>query len=94
MPEPQEQTRAAGPPRKTRAKLGTDARSVTRLTVNIGPSTAKALQHLVDNDNVTVTEALRRLVSLGFLVHQKVVDEKRELLLRKGDETQQVLIPQ
>ncbi|MFJ1763130.1 hypothetical protein ACIOD2_22650 [Amycolatopsis sp. NPDC088138] len=66
---------------------------MTRLTVNIGPATAEALQHMVDSENLTITEALRRLVSLGFLIHQKVVDEGRDLLLRKGDETQQVLIP-
>lgn len=83
------------PPAKRRAgrsRTGGNA-NVTRLTVNIGPATEAALQHIVDREGVTVTEALRRLVSLGYLVDHKVREEGKELLLRSGDETQQVLIP-
>ncbi|WP_326567408.1 hypothetical protein VSH64_37070 [Amycolatopsis rhabdoformis] len=92
--KPKAATRAADPPARRRAvRARVDSPSVVRLTVNIGPATQAALQHIVEREQVTVTEALRRLVSLGSLVDRKVTEEGKDLLLRSGDETQQVLIP-
>ncbi|WP_146060410.1 hypothetical protein [Amycolatopsis sp. CA-128772] len=68
------------------------AASVTRLTVNIGPSTAEALRMVADNEGVTVTEALRRLVSYGELLYRAVKVDGKDVLFREGKETQQVLI--
>ncbi|MFJ9782228.1 hypothetical protein ACIRSS_21765 [Amycolatopsis sp. NPDC101161] len=68
------------------------AASVTRLTVNIGPSTAEALRLVAEKEGVTVTEALRRLVSYGELLYRAVKIDGKDVLFRDGKETQQVLI--
>ena len=62
-------------------------RRVTRLTVNIGPKTAEALQYLMDREGVTLTEALRRLVELGYILHREGKHKGRDILLRKGSKT-------
>lgn len=67
--------------------------NVTRLTVNIGPATAKALQTVAQNEGVSVTEALRRLVGYGDLLYRAVKLDNKDVLFRDGKETQQVLIP-
>lgn len=67
--------------------------NVTRLTVNIGPATAKALQTVAQNEGVSVTEALRRLVGYGDLLYRAVKMDNKDVLFRDGKETQQVLIP-
>jgi len=73
--------------------LSTKPGAVTRLTVNIGPRTAEALNWLATEEGITNTEALRRLVAVGYLVTRKVREEDVAVLLRKGDQTQQILIP-
>lgn len=67
--------------------------SVTRLTVNIGPATAEALEHVVEREGVTITEALRRLVGYGFVLYKTIKTDNKDVLIRSGNETQQVLIP-
>jgi hypothetical protein len=69
------------------------AAEVTRLTVNIGPATAESLQFVVQREGVTITEALRRLVSYGDLLYRTLKVDKKDVLFREGDETQQILIP-
>lgn len=46
-------------------ELNTEPGAVTRLTVNIGPRTAAALNELVAVRGVSVTEAMRALVAAG-----------------------------
>jgi hypothetical protein len=72
--------------------LSTEPGAVTRLTVNIGPRTAEALNWLAAEDGVTNTEALRRLVALGYLVTRKVREEDVAVLLQWPDETKEVVI--
>ncbi len=74
------------------AELNTEPGSITRLTVNIGPRTAEALNWLAAEEGINNTEALRRLVALGYLITRKVREEDVDVLLRKEQETQQVLI--
>jgi hypothetical protein len=64
----------------------------TRLTVNITPATASALRRLSEREGVTITEALRRLVGYGDLVHQASEIEGREVLVRSGNEVQKVFL--
>lgn len=47
-------------------ELNTAPGAVTRLTVNIGPHTAKALNDTQAVHGVTLTEALRLLVARGY----------------------------
>jgi predicted transcriptional regulator len=63
------------------------------LTVNIGPATAEALEHVVEREGVTITEALRRLVGYGFVLYKTIKTDNKDVLIRSGNETQQVLIP-
>lgn len=67
--------------------------TVTRLTVNIGPTTAEALHLVAQREGVTVTEALRRLVGYGDLLYRAMKVDGKDVLLRQGKETQQILIP-
>lgn len=77
---------------------GTDSRrlaaatTAARMTVNIGPATAEALQMVVDHENVTITEAVRRLIAYGELIYRTVKVEKKDVLIRDGNETQLVLL--
>lgn len=79
----------AGDPKR---QLAAASASVTRLTVNIGPATAEALRVVAENEGVTVTEALRRLVSYGDLLYRAVKLDNKDVLFRQDGETQQVLI--
>ncbi|MFJ1765034.1 hypothetical protein ACIOD2_32235 [Amycolatopsis sp. NPDC088138] len=51
--------------------LNTDPGAVTRLTVNIGPRTAEALNAVIAERSVTLTEALRVLVATGYAAAQR-----------------------
>lgn len=63
-----------------------------RLTVNVPTATEAALSRLVEREGVTVTEALRRLVSYGDLVYQATVVEGGELAARRGDRVERLRV--
>ena len=61
----------------------------TRLNVNINDETAAALRELAARRETTVTEIVRRAVSVYKFVEDEVVDGKKSLKLvsRDGQET-------
>lgn len=65
---------------------------ITRLSVNIGPATAEALRNIADQEDITITEALRRLVGYGDVLYRAVKEDGKDVLLKKDAETQQLLI--
>ena len=64
----------------------------TRITVNIGPDTARALRTVMDHEGVTLTEAVRRLIGYGDLIFQAYKVENKDVLLRKDKEVQQIIL--
>jgi predicted transcriptional regulator len=61
----------------------------TRLNVNINDETAAALKELADRRETTVTEIVRRAVSVYKFIEDEVVDGNKTLKLvsREGQET-------
>jgi hypothetical protein len=66
-------------------------RNQTRLSVNINDSTAAALRNYVDLHGVSITEAVRRLVSYGALVSD-AADAGKSVQLRDGDEVERLVL--
>lgn len=61
----------------------------TRLNVNINVQTRAALELFAARHDVSITEALRKLVGVGALINDEVEDG-REILLRGEDGTKRV----
>ena len=75
----------AGEPRKRR----TD--KPTRLSVNISNATAEALREVTKDKEISMTEAVRRLVGYGILVY-RVVRDGGEILIRRDDNTERLIL--
>lgn len=74
-------------------KLGSTPRNRnTRMTVNISPSTEAALKLMMEHEDVTLTEAVRRLIGYGELVYRAITLDGKDVLLRRDNETQQILL--
>jgi hypothetical protein len=80
---------SAPPPRDSndshRAKSG-------RISVNVTPATQAALDRLVEREGVTVTEALRRLIGYGDLVYETTQVNGDDLLIRRGDTIERIVL--
>lgn len=64
----------------------------TRITVNIGPETERALRALMEREHITLTEAVRRLIGYGELLYRTIKLDGKDVLIRHDGETQQVLL--
>lgn len=64
----------------------------TRLSVNLSLDTDAALRRVVQEEGVTITEAVRRLVSYGDLVYRAVKVNGQKMLLCDGDTTREVIV--
>lgn len=69
---------------------GSDDMLQTRLNVNINSHTAAALKDYAEKHDVSLTEAVRRLVGVGNLI-ANAQDEGKDVLLRKDNELERVL---
>lgn len=65
---------------------------LTRMTVNVHPSTSTALETVVEREGVTVTEALRRLVAYGHLMYRTTQIEGDDMLIRRGDDVERIIV--
>jgi hypothetical protein len=63
-----------------------------RINVAISPDTVRALQHVIEREGVTLTEALRRLVGYGDFVYRAVRERGEQLLLTNADATREVVL--
>jgi hypothetical protein len=63
-----------------------------RINVAVTPEVIQALQTVIDNEQVTLTEAVRRLVSYGDFIYRAVKQEGSEVLLRNGDSIREVVL--
>lgn len=63
-----------------------------RINVAISPDMVRALEHLIEREGVTLTEALRRLVGYGDFVYRAVRERGEQLLLTGADTTREVVL--
>lgn len=56
------------------------------------PEIVQALQTVIDKEQVTLTEAVRRLISYGDFIYRAVKQEHFEVLLRNGGSTREVVL--
>lgn len=52
-----------------------------RLAINIGPETHAALMVIASRENITITEAVRRLVTYGELLYRAAIIDKKKVYL-------------
>jgi hypothetical protein len=64
----------------------------TRLAVNITPTTKATIDRLVEREGVTQTEAVRRLISYGDLVYRTTQIDADEILIRRGDTFERIVL--
>lgn len=55
----------------------------TRLSVNISQDTFEALQEVAHDKGISITEAVRRLIGYGIIVHRSTRDG-HDVLIRRG----------
>jgi hypothetical protein len=63
-----------------------------RVNVAISPDTVRALEHVIESEGVTLTEALRRLVGYGDFVYRAVRERGEQLLITGPDGTREVVL--
>lgn len=84
-------TKAANATKKPAQRAATSGTATqTRLNVNINKQTADALKDYAEKNDVSITEALRRLVGVGDFI-AKAQEDGRQVLLRHNDETERVV---
>jgi hypothetical protein len=64
-----------------------------RLNVNMTPATRTAINQVAATEYITHTEALRRLVALGALLHHAHTDGAFILIRRPDNDTLERVIP-
>ena len=70
--------------------MSNQARKHARLDVNINQQTEEALGRYCAKHGVTMTEAIRRFVGIADVII-RAVDDGKDVLLRKGDETERLV---
>jgi hypothetical protein len=70
-------------------RLATEPR---RINVAISPDTVRALELVIEDEGITLTEALRRLVGYGDFVYRAVRDRGEQLFLTGPDGTREVVL--
>ena len=63
-----------------------------RINVAISPDTVRALEQVIENEGVTLTEAVRRLVGYGDFVYRAVRERGEQLLLKGPEGTREVML--
>jgi hypothetical protein len=63
-----------------------------RINVAISPDTVRALEHVIEREGITLTEALRRLVGYGDFVYRAVRQHGEQLFLTDPDGTREVVL--
>lgn len=66
-------------------------RKPSRLSINMSKATEDALLELMNDKDVSMTEAVRRLVGYGAVVYRAMRDD-REVLLRSNGQTERVVL--
>lgn len=68
------------------------ARRPRRINVAVTPDMIEAIEMIMERENISLTEAVRRLVSYGDFVYRAIREDGAELLVRNGDKTKEVVL--
>jgi hypothetical protein len=79
----------ASPSREAGAKQRTAAK---RINVAVNAETLAALENVCERENVSLTEAVRRLIGIGDVMYRAAKEDQGELLIRTETETKQIVI--
>jgi hypothetical protein len=63
-----------------------------RINVAISPDTVRALEHVIEREGITLTEALRRLVGYGDFVYRAVRQRGEQMFLTDPEGTREVVL--
>lgn len=63
-----------------------------RINVAVTPETVRALEHVIEREGVSLTEAVRRLVGYGEFVYREIKDEGAQLQVRGKDSVRDVVL--
>lgn len=63
-----------------------------RINVAVTPELVRALQDVIDREQVSLTEAVRRLISYGDFIYRAVRHDGYDVRLYKGDEIREVIL--
>lgn len=87
-------TGASGEGAQPPGQAGTSQRRAdkpTRLSVNISKATAEALREVSKDKDVSMTEAVRRLIGYGIVIYRAVRDGG-EVLIRRDDKAERLIL--
>lgn len=87
-------TTGSGEAPRLTARVGaprTGVEKPTRLSVNISRATAEALREVSRDKDVSMTEAVRRLIGYGIVVYRAVRDGG-EVLIRRDDKAERLIL--
>jgi len=74
-------------------QAGTSAANPKRINVAVNADTVAALQNVIQQEGVSLTEAVRRLIGYGDFVYRSVRQENADVLVRgKDGDTKQVVL--
>jgi ribbon-helix-helix CopG family protein len=68
------------------------AESPKRVNVAVTPETVRAIEHVIEREGVSLTEAVRRLIGYGEFVYKTIKDEGAELQVRSNDSVREVVL--
>lgn len=88
---PSEASQSGTDERATTANAAANVQKSQRISVNISKGTADALAELAGDKDISVTEALRRLVGYGAVVYRATKDGG-DILIRRGNQTERVVL--
>lgn len=73
---PSTEQRKATSQNPTSENRGSDTPKSIRLSVNMNPETAEALKEIAEKNHISVTEAVRRAVSLAHFIEEQAREGK------------------
>lgn len=65
---------------------------IKRINVAVNPDIVRAIQRVMNTEQINLTEAVRRLIGYGDFVYRAIKENGEDVLLRKGDTTREVVL--
>jgi hypothetical protein len=63
-----------------------------RINVAVTPEVVRALEQVIEDENVSLTEAVRRLIGYGDFIYRAIKHDKAEVLIRRDDHVREVVL--
>jgi hypothetical protein len=63
-----------------------------RINVAITPGMLAAIEHVIDREGVTLTEAVRRLVGYGDVLYRAAREDRQAIIFRDKDGTEREVL--